>query len=117
MGPYAGEDYIKREFFIGWDDDDTNKDEHVVVLIQAINGVMKMTIQVTYLERTRANPKIKNAVALKNVVCALGKDGFDIISSDYDDRGLKEMAAGLRKAVLDKRKLLRSALLTGRRVP
>ena len=113
MGPYGSEDYIKREFFIGWDDDDTNKDEHVVVLIQTVNTKEKMKIQVTYLERTRDNPKIKNAKEVKNLVCAIGKDGIEIISSDYPEKDLKGLAAGILKAVLDKKNLLKDIKQTG----
>ncbi len=113
MGPYGDENYIKRDFFIGWDDDDTNKDEHVVVLIQAIAGVEKMTIQVTYLERTRDNPKIKNAKAVKGLLAAVNKDRVEILNSDYAEKELKGLAAGILKAVLDKKNLLKNIKQTG----
>lgn len=38
LGPRRGEDFIRHEFFVGEEDDDTDKDFHLVVLIQDSPG-------------------------------------------------------------------------------
>jgi hypothetical protein len=40
---YPGCDFVKREFFVGEDDDDTNKDIHVVILVQDVAEKEKVT--------------------------------------------------------------------------
>ena len=61
MGPYPGDDFIRREFFVGEDDDDTNKDIQVVVLIQFFEMKDKMSIRVTEMARERAGSRISLA--------------------------------------------------------
>jgi hypothetical protein len=107
LGKYPGEDFIKREFFIGLDDDDTNKDQHVVVLIQTLDGQEIMTIQITDLEKTKSNPNVRNAKSVKNLSCFVAAGKVTMRSSDYAETDLKSIALSILKAVRDKKKLLK----------
>ena len=107
LGPYPGEDFIRREFFIGKDDDDTNKNQHVVVLILNIDGQEKMRLQVTYLEPTKENPQVKYAKDLKNIMCVVIGNNVTIQSSDYTERELEKLAPEILRAIQDKKKLLK----------
>ena len=108
MGPYPGESFILHEFFAGGpDDDDTNKDQHVVVLIQVVGGVEKMRIQVTYLERTKQDRTIKYAKEVKNITCLVAADRIKIQSSDYSEKEMDKLAPDILQAILNKKKLLK----------
>lgn len=108
MGPYPGESFILHEFFAGGpDDDDTNKDQHVVVLIQVVGGVEKMRIQVTYLERTKQDRTIKYAKEVKNISCLVAADRVKIQSSDYSEKEMDKLAPDILQAILNKKKLLK----------
>lgn len=108
MGARPGEDFIQGEFFIGKpDDDDTNKDIHVVILIQSADGPEKMKIQVTYMERTLENPAVKYAKETKNLVCDVRENAVQVQRSDYAEREMKKLADDILKAVRDKKRILK----------
>jgi hypothetical protein len=108
MGPYPGQSFILHEFFAGGpDDDDTNKDQHVVVLIQVVGGVEKMKIQVTYMERTKQDRTIKYAKDVKNISCLVAADGIRVQSSDYGEKEMDKLAPDILQAILNKKKLLK----------
>jgi hypothetical protein len=111
MGRYPGEDFTRREFFIGnEDDDDTNKNQHVVVLIQNMDGQEKMRIQVTYMEPAKENPQVKYAKDVKSIFCQVVQDKVTIQTSDYNERELEKLALETLRAVQSKKKLLKSCL-------
>jgi hypothetical protein len=107
LGPYSGEDFIGREFFVGKDDDDTNKNTHIAILIQSVGGQEKMRIQVTEMEPSQANPQVKYAKGVKNIFCQVTGDRVFIQSSDYKDRELGRLIPEILRAVQDKKKLLK----------
>jgi hypothetical protein len=107
LGPYPGEDFIRREFFVGKDDDDTNKNTHIVILIQNLEGRERMRLQVTTMEPSRNDPQVKYARAVKNIACVVEGDNVSIGRSDYSERELDRLAADILRAVLDKKKLLK----------
>ena len=108
MGPYPGQNFILHEFFAGGpDDDDTNKDLHVVVLIQVVGGLEKMRIQVTYMERTKQDPTIKYAKEVKNISCLVAADRITVQSSDYSEKEMDNLAPDILQAILNKKKLLK----------
>lgn len=108
MGPYPGEDFVRREFFLGEDDDDTNKDVHAVIIIQASDGgAERMRIQVTALERSTNDPKIKYARGIKNAVCRVSPGDAAVLTSDYAALELEAVLRDLKRAILDKKRLLR----------
>ena len=66
-----------------------------------------MSIQVTYLERTREDPKIKNAKETKSLVCALDGESVRFVSSDYAERELRPLADEILRAVKNKKRLIK----------
>jgi len=107
MGPYPGEDFVHREFFVGEDDDDTNKDIQVVVLIQSFESKEKMTIQVTEMARDQRNSRTSLAKTTKAVVCLVAEDRVEIKSSDYEKSDLDKLAPEILTAVRNKKRLLK----------
>jgi hypothetical protein len=110
MGPYPGEDFVRREFFIGEDDDDTNKDVHAVIIIQTVDGGdERMRIQVTKMERSANDPKISYARGVKNMVCRVSAAGeAALLTGDYTAKELEPVLRDLKRAILDKKRLLKS---------
>ena len=110
LGARPGENFIKQEFFIGGaDDDDTNKDTSVVVLIQSIDGTERMTIQVTRMDRDRNDPRIKTARETKSIVGGPDGKGFRITRSDFTADELESVCAQILRAVQDKKRLLKGS--------
>jgi hypothetical protein len=110
LGARPGEDFIKQEFFIGGpDDDDTNKDTSVVVLIQSIDGTERMTIQVTRMDRDRNDPRIKTARETKSIVGGLDGSLFRITRSDFAADELESVCVQILRAVQDKKRLLKGS--------
>src|SRR4030042_1354408 len=73
IGPYPGEDFIRREFFVGVDDDDTNKDIHVIVLIQSLESKEMMTIRVTEMAKAPGNPRAGLAKTSRVLTCLVAE--------------------------------------------
>ncbi|MGB6338374.1 MAG: hypothetical protein WBF32_01245 [Candidatus Aminicenantaceae bacterium] len=104
---YPGCDFIKREFFVGEDDDDTNKDIHVVILVQDVDEKEKVTIQVTYMERSKGSPVIGIAKYVKVLSFFVLEDQTDIIKSDFDAKEKEIVLPGVLQAIKNKKKLLK----------
>jgi hypothetical protein len=110
LGTRPGENFIKQEFFIGGpDDDDTNKDNSVVILIQSIEGRERMTIQVTRMERDRSDRRIKTARETRTIVGGLDGPGFRITRTDYPVDELESVCAQILRAVQDKKRLIKGS--------
>lgn len=107
MGPYAGEDFIRREFFVGEDDDDTNKDIHLTVLIQPSDSKETMTIQVTEMTKDPGNPQSRLAGKSRMISCLVVEGRLEILSSDYEERELAILAPEMLRAIQNKKKLLK----------
>lgn len=107
MGARPGENFIQQEFFAGGpDDDDTNKDLHVVVLIQPETGMSKITLQVTRFERDRRDRNVKTARETNTIRAEIVKGAVKGLTSDYGDRDLHEILEQVQRAVIQKKKLL-----------
>jgi hypothetical protein len=104
---YPGCDFIKREFFVGEDDDDTNKDIHVVIIVQDVDEKEKITIQVTYMERRKGRPVIGIAKSIKVISYFVLEDQVEIIKSDFDDKEKELILSGVFQAIKNKKKLLK----------
>lgn len=107
LGAYPGEDFIHRDFWVGADDDDTNKDIHVVVLIQSVENKEKMKIQVTYMESSSSNSKMKYAKETKNIVCLVNMEKIELLHSDYSEKELTRLTSEILQAIQNKKNLLR----------
>ena len=106
MGPYPGEDFVRREFFVGEDDDDTNKDVHVVVLIQSLERKETMTVRVTEMVKDPGNPLARLAKNSRMLVCSVAGDRLEVQSSDYQENDLAKLAPEILMAVRNKKRLL-----------
>jgi len=107
MGPYPGDDFVRREFFVGEDDDDTNKDIQVVVLIQSFEMKDKMTIRVTQMARERAGSRISLAQETRDLVCLVAGEQVEIQSSGYEKEALDSLVSDILTAVRNKKRLLK----------
>lgn len=107
LGKFPGDDFIKREFFVGPGNDDTYKDIHILILIQNVDDMERMTIQVTYFQRSENNPTVKYAKSMKNISCLFEGDKIDITKSDYDEKELKKFLLEVLRAIRGKKKLLK----------
>jgi hypothetical protein len=107
MGPYAGQDFVQQAFFVGEDDDDTNKDIHVSILIRALGQREKMTIRVTQMKKDRRNPQARLAGTTKDLICLVGGDEVEIQSSDYEEKEIAELVPEILTAVRNKKRLLK----------
>jgi hypothetical protein len=104
---YPGCDFIKREFFVGEDDDDTNKDIHVVILVQNVDEKEKITIQVTYMERRKGKPVVGIAKSVKIITYFFVRDQVKIIKSDFYDKEKEFVLPGVLQSIKNKKKLLK----------
>ncbi|HUU37084.1 MAG TPA: hypothetical protein VMW46_02630 [Candidatus Desulfaltia sp.] len=107
MGSYPGQDFVQQAFFVGEDDDDTNKDIHVSILIQAQVQKEKMTIRVTRMQKDRRNPQARLAGTTKELTCLVGGDDVEIQSSDYKEEDIAELVPEILTAIRNKKRLLK----------
>jgi len=107
LGRFPGDDFVKREFFVGKDDDDTYQNIHVLILIQNVNDEERITIQVTYMQPSENNPTIKYARNVKSILCIVGAENISINKSDYDAKELKKFLPKVLRAIRGKKKLLK----------
>jgi hypothetical protein len=106
LGPYPGEDFIRREFFVGEDEDDTNKDIHVAILIQTWDANERMTIRVTEMTNVSGSPRASLAGRSRLISCRITGDRLELLNSDYPDKELAELVPQILTAIRNKKKLL-----------
>ncbi len=106
---YPGEDFVRGEFHLGEGDDDTNKTHAVGILIKEedAGGGRRMTIVVTRLEPSAADPRIRLSRESETLVCRFAADEVEIVSSDHPPEGLGRLLRDILKAVVDKKNLLK----------
>ncbi|OGD19555.1 MAG: hypothetical protein A2W03_01305 [Candidatus Aminicenantes bacterium RBG_16_63_16] len=108
LGPYPGENFIKHEFFLGPADDDSYKREHIVVLIQVVEGVERMKIQITEMKNRPDNPRIQVAGKVRTISCKITARGvLSLLRSDYSGREIARLAPDVLRAVREKARLLK----------
>ncbi len=107
MGPHPGEDFIRQEFFVGEDDDDTNKDIHVVVLIQSRESKELMTIRVTEMAKDPGNPRARLAKTSRVLTCLVAEDRLAVQRSDYEEKDLTALVPEILTAIQNKKRLLK----------
>ena len=107
MGPYPGEDFIRREFFLGEDDDDTNKDIHIMVIIRPSESKEMMTFRVTEMVKDPGNPQARLAATSRMLSCLVARGVVDIQNSDYEEKDLDKLALEMLTAIQNKKRLLK----------
>jgi hypothetical protein len=106
---YPGEDFVRGEFHLGEGDDDTNKTHAVGILIkdEETGGGRRMTVVVTRLEPSAADPRIRLSRESETLVCRFAADEVEIVSSDHPPESLGRLLRDILKAVVDKKNLLK----------
>lgn len=109
LGRRSGEDFFRWEFFLGEDDDDTNKDTHAVVVIHDEPPPLRLRIHITDLWRPPGNPRVHIAGKTRVIFAARAGERLAIEKNDYAEKELVPVLRSLLKAIRDKKKLLRKA--------
>lgn len=117
MPARSGELFIRQEFFIGEDDDDTNKDLSVSIVLPEGGQIPVMIVQFTWMERDRSNRRISRARTTKTLRCIMETDGARLEGEGFENDELRDLARGLLKAVRDKKRLLQKTPSRGSAEP
>lgn len=106
---YPGEDFVRGEFHLGEGDDDTNKTHAVGILIkdEDAGGGRRMTVVVTRLEPSAADPRIRLSRESETLVCRFAADEVEVLSSDHPQESLGRLLRDILRAVVDKKNLLK----------
>lgn len=107
LGKYEGDDFIKREFFIDLDENQINKEEHVVVLHRMTDDKEQMIVQVTYFEPKKINRLIKYAKSTKKILCCLDRGKIEITECDYQMDEIQTLLPRILAGIKNKKKLLK----------
>ena len=100
------EGFIKKEFHVDLDGNETNSEEHIVVLIYNVRDREKMIVQVTYFE-TRGNITMKYAKDTKVISCFIKGEKIEIEKCDYNKKEIKSLLTDILKEIRYKKKLLK----------
>ena len=107
LGQHSKDDFIKREFHLNLDDNESNKEEHVVVLNHCYSGYETMLLQVTYFESRRTNSPIKYAKAIREIECYVLEGGIEIRRCDYDKTEIRTLLPNILQGIRETKKYLR----------
>jgi len=107
LGTYPTEDFIKRTFHINLDGDESNKEEHVVVLSHKAGDKERMIVQVTYFEYRRKSSTIKHPKDIRTVLCYIKGDNLEIAQCDYDEKEIRILLPEILQGIRNKKKLLK----------
>ncbi len=105
LGSRKNENFIKREFHFDLDKNDTNSEEHVVVLIYDIGDRERMVVQVTYFVSRGNNNIIKYAKDIRMVFCSIKRDIIEIEKCDYDDKEMKSVLPDVLEGIREEKKI------------
>lgn len=107
LGKYPTEDFIKRTFHINLDGDESNKEEHVVVLSHKVGDKERMIVQVTYFEYRSRSSIVKHPKEIRTVLCYIKGDNLEIAESDYDEKEIRSLLPEILQGIRNKKKLLK----------
>lgn len=106
LGKREEEHFIKREFFMDLDDTDTNKEEHVVVLIRKRGKQDLMMLQITYFSTLKKGSHIRHAIRTREVDCVIENDSISIEKSEYQEEETMPLLSKILEGIKNKKKLL-----------
>lgn len=107
LGSRKNENFIKREFHFDLDKNETNSEEHIVVLIYDIGDRERMVVQVTYFKSRGNTNIIKYAKDIRMVFCSIKKDIIEIEKCDYDDKEIKSILPKVLEGIKEEKKLFK----------
>jgi len=105
LGKRENETFIKREFHFDLDENPTNTEEHIVVLIYEMDDIEKIVIQVTYFESEGFRDSIKYAKDIKLISCFFKSEELVIDKSDYDKKEIKKILPDILKGIKEEKEL------------
>jgi len=105
LGKREKENFIKREFHFDLDENPTNSEEHIVVLIYDIEKREKMVVQVTYFEAEGFKYSVKYAKDIKLVSCHLDSEKLEIDKCDFSKKEMKTLFTDILKGIQEEKKL------------
>jgi hypothetical protein len=107
LGKRKGEYFIKREFHFNLDNNPTNTEEHIVVLIYDIEKGERMVVQVTYFETDGLRHSVKYAKDIKLIYCSIDSKKLKIENCDYNKKEMKPLFSDILKGIQKEKKLFK----------
>ncbi len=107
LGKRKNEDFIKREFHFDLDQNPTNTEEHIVVLIYEIDRMEKMVVQVTYFEAEGVECVIKYAKDIRLISCHIASEKLEIDKCDFKTKEMKPMLTDILKGIQEEKKIFK----------
>ncbi len=100
-------DIIKREFWMDLDGQESNKEEHVVVMRHNDGLNFRMTVQVTYFSEDKGKRLVRFAKDTKLVQCCIKDHDLEIDRSDYSDEEMEKLFNDILIGIRNKKELLK----------
>jgi hypothetical protein len=107
LGKRKNENFIKREFHFDLDENPTNSEEHIVVLIYDIDKKERMVVQVTYFEAEGVKYSIKYAKDIRLVSCHIAAEKLEIDKCDFNKKEIKPTLKDILKGIQEEKKLFK----------
>ena len=105
LGKRENEAFIKGEFHFDLDENPTNTEEHIVVLIYEMDDKERIVVQVTYFESEGFRDSIKYAKDIKLISCSLRSEELKIEKSDYDKKEINKILPDILKGIKEEKEL------------
>lgn len=98
-----------RDFFFELDGFDSNKEEHIVILDEALpNGLHRMILQVTFFEKVGRNILVKHALETKSLVCLLGGEAVVLENLSFSREEIGRFLPVILDGIRAEKRALRS---------
>jgi hypothetical protein len=105
LGKRKDEYFIKREFHFDLDENPTNTEEHIVVLIYDIEKGERMVVQVTYFETDGLIHSVKYAKDIKLITCHVDSEKLKIEKCDFSKKEIEPLFSDILKGIQEEKKL------------
>jgi len=107
LGKRKNEYFIKREFHFDLDENPTNTEEHIVVLIYDIEKGERMVVQVTYFETDGLIHSVKYAKDIKLISCYVDSEKLKIEKCDFSKKEMEPLFSDILKGIQEEKKLFK----------
>ena len=98
-----------RDFFFELDGFGSNKEEHIVILDEALpNGLHRMILQVTFFEKVGRNILVKHALETKSLVCLLGGEAVVLENLSFSREEIGRFLPVILDGIRAEKRALRS---------
>jgi hypothetical protein len=101
------EEFLKREFHIELDGRDSNREEHIVVLIHTFGNRQRMILQITYFRPTKNDSTVKRADEIRIILCSVKEAELVIEECDYLEKELRPLLPKVLAGIKSKKELLK----------